>query len=76
MLGELIAKLPVDVQLGKLIVFGHLFGVLDKAIIIAAGTSAFTEVKFITKITKYTKEEIKMIANIQQYIFELHILQD
>jgi ATP-dependent RNA helicase TDRD9 len=36
-LGEVISKLPLDVQLGKLIVLGHIFGVLDDAIIIAAG---------------------------------------
>ena len=36
-LGEIISKLPVDVQLGKLIVLGHIFGVLKEAIIIAAG---------------------------------------
>ena len=37
MLGEIISKLPVDVQLGKLIVLGHIFGVLEEAVIIAAG---------------------------------------
>jgi ATP-dependent RNA helicase TDRD9 len=38
-LGELIAALPVDVRLGKLIVYGHLFNVLEEAVIIAAGLS-------------------------------------
>ncbi len=38
-LGEIVACLPVDVRLGKLILFGHLFGVLDEAVIIAAGLS-------------------------------------
>jgi len=36
-LGEIIANLPVDVRLGKLIVYGHIFNVLEDAIIIAAG---------------------------------------
>ena len=36
-MGEVIARLPIDVQLGKLIVLGHIFGILDEAIIIAAG---------------------------------------
>lgn len=36
-LGEIIARLPVDVLLGKLIVMGHLFGNLDDCCIIAAG---------------------------------------
>jgi len=36
-LGEIIARLPLDVRLGKLIVLGHIFGVLDDSIIIAAG---------------------------------------
>ena len=36
-LGEIVAKLPIDVKLGKLIILGHIFGVLEEAIIIAAG---------------------------------------
>lgn len=36
-LGEIVVKLPVDVQLGKLIVFGFIFGKLDDCVIIAAG---------------------------------------
>ena len=38
-LGELLASLPVDIRYGKLIVLGHLFGVLEECIIIAAGIS-------------------------------------
>ena len=38
-LGELIAMLPVDVRLGKLIVLGHIFGVLEETIVIASGLS-------------------------------------
>ena len=38
-LGEIIAKLPVDVRLGKLIVLGHIFGVLEETIVIASGLS-------------------------------------
>ena len=36
-LGQIIVKLPVDVLLGKLIVLGHIFGVLEDMVIIAAG---------------------------------------
>ena len=36
-LGEIVARLPVDVKLGKLIVFGHIFGVLEESIVIASG---------------------------------------
>ena len=36
-LGEIMAKLPLDVKLGKMIVLGHIFGILEEAIIIAAG---------------------------------------
>ena len=36
-LGEVVAKLPVDVKLGKLVVLGHIFGVLEEAVIIASG---------------------------------------
>ncbi|MES1905743.1 MAG: hypothetical protein MHPSP_002988, partial [Paramarteilia canceri] len=35
-LGEVLAKLPIDMSLGKLIVYGFLFGVMDECIIIAA----------------------------------------
>ena len=36
-IGEVLARLPVDVKLGKLIVLGHIFGVLEEAVVIAAG---------------------------------------
>ena len=36
-LGEIVARLPIDVKLGKLIFLGHLFGVLEEAIIVACG---------------------------------------
>ena len=36
-MGEVLARLPVDVKLGKLIVLGHIFGVLEEAIIVASG---------------------------------------
>ena len=36
-LGEVVARLPVDVKLGKLVVLGHIFGVLEEAVIIASG---------------------------------------
>ena len=38
-LGEIVAGLPVDVKLGKLIVYGHLFNVLEECVIMAAGLS-------------------------------------
>ncbi|XP_075048778.1 ATP-dependent RNA helicase TDRD9 isoform X2 [Mixophyes fleayi] len=38
-LGRVIAQLPVDLQLGKLIVLGHVFGCLDECLIIAAALS-------------------------------------
>ena len=36
-LGEIIASIPVDVRLGKLLVYGQLFNVLPECVIIAAG---------------------------------------
>jgi len=36
-LGEIVARLPLDFRLGKLIVLGHVFGLLEDSIIIAAG---------------------------------------
>ncbi len=38
-LGEIVAGLPVDIKLGKLILYGHLFGVLEECVVIAAGLS-------------------------------------
>nr|XP_045757785.1 ATP-dependent RNA helicase TDRD9 [Mirounga angustirostris] len=38
-LGRVLAQLPVNQQLGKLIVLGHVFGCLDECLIIAAGLS-------------------------------------
>ncbi|CAH2328578.1 ATP-dependent RNA helicase TDRD9 [Pelobates cultripes] len=38
-LGKVLAQLPVDLQLGKLIVLGHVFGCLDECLIIAAALS-------------------------------------
>ena len=36
-LGEIVAKLPLDVKLGKMIFLGHIFGVLEESIIMASG---------------------------------------
>ena len=36
-LGEIVARLPVDVKLGKLIVLGHIFGVMEDSVVIASG---------------------------------------
>uniref|UniRef100_A0A8D2J107 ATP-dependent RNA helicase TDRD9 n=1 Tax=Varanus komodoensis TaxID=61221 RepID=A0A8D2J107_VARKO len=38
-LGKVLAQLPVDQRLGKLIVFGHVFGCLEECLIIAAALS-------------------------------------
>ncbi|CAG9856543.1 unnamed protein product [Phyllotreta striolata] len=38
-LGVIMANLPIDIHLSKLIALGHLFGCLDETIIIAAGCS-------------------------------------
>ncbi|XP_029453911.1 ATP-dependent RNA helicase TDRD9 isoform X2 [Rhinatrema bivittatum] len=38
-LGRVLAQLPVDLQLGKLIVLGHVFGCLEECLIIAAALS-------------------------------------
>ncbi|XP_018411618.1 PREDICTED: putative ATP-dependent RNA helicase TDRD9 [Nanorana parkeri] len=38
-LGRVLAQLPVDLQLGKLVVLGHVFGCLDECLIIASALS-------------------------------------
>ena len=40
--GTIMANLPIDVRLSKLIMLGHVFGKLKEAIIIAAGLSTKT----------------------------------
>uniref|UniRef100_A0A8C0XKQ0 RNA helicase n=1 Tax=Castor canadensis TaxID=51338 RepID=A0A8C0XKQ0_CASCN len=42
-LGRVLAQLPVNQQLGKLIVLGHVFGCLDECLIIGDGSSLFEE---------------------------------
>ncbi|CAG7831756.1 unnamed protein product, partial [Allacma fusca] len=38
-LGEVMAGLPIDLRFGRLIMMGHVFGLLEETIIIAAGLS-------------------------------------
>lgn len=38
-LGEIVSSLPIDVRLGKLVVYGYLFNLLQESVIIAAGLS-------------------------------------
>ncbi len=38
-LGLVLAQLPVDIHLGKLMLLGHAFGMLEETIIIAAALS-------------------------------------
>lgn len=33
-LGEILSSLPVDVKVGKLLVLGHVFGVLEECLVI------------------------------------------
>ena len=37
--GQVMGRLPVDVRLGKLILFGHAFGKVKEAVILAAALS-------------------------------------
>ena len=41
-MGRVLATLPVDVRLGKLMLLGYVFGCLDDCVIIAAGLSLRT----------------------------------
>ncbi|XP_068016320.1 ATP-dependent RNA helicase TDRD9 [Melanerpes formicivorus] len=54
-LGKVLAHLPVDLHLGKLIVLGHLFGCLEECLIIAAALSlrSFFAVPFKQHIDGY-----------------------
>ena len=57
-LGELLSKLPIDVRLGKLVVLGHLFDVLEEAVIVAAGLSgkSIFSVPFEDKVNAYANK--------------------
>ena len=57
-LGELISKLPIDVRLGKLVVLGHLFDVLEEAVVVAAGLSgkSIFSVPFEDKVNAYANK--------------------
>lgn len=36
--GRVLAQLPVDIHLGKLIILGHVFGCIEEAIIVGKNT--------------------------------------
>lgn len=57
-LGQIVAKLPVDVLLGKMIVLGHIFGVLEDMVIIAAGLNgkSIFSTFFSRKLASYTSK--------------------
>ncbi|KFO74837.1 Putative ATP-dependent RNA helicase TDRD9, partial [Cuculus canorus] len=57
-LGKVLAQLPVDLRLGKLIVLGHVFGCLEECLIIAAALSLrnFFAVPFREFIDGYRKK--------------------
>ena len=57
-LGELISKLPVDIRLGKLVILGYLFDVLEESIVIAAGLSgkSIHTVPFEDKVNAYANK--------------------
>lgn len=43
-LGNVLGKLPVDIRLGKLMVLGYVFGVLEETIVISMFNEVFAEV--------------------------------
>ncbi|XP_075146643.1 tudor domain containing 9 protein spindle E [Haematobia irritans] len=45
-MGRVMASLPLDIRLTRLIVLGHIFSILDEAVIIAAGLSVRSIFKF------------------------------
>uniref|UniRef100_A0A3Q3A8T5 ATP-dependent RNA helicase TDRD9 n=1 Tax=Kryptolebias marmoratus TaxID=37003 RepID=A0A3Q3A8T5_KRYMA len=54
-LGRVLAHLPVDLHLGKMIVLGHVFGCLDECLIIAASHSlkSFFAIPFMHQLAGY-----------------------
>ena len=40
--GEILASLPVDVKVGKLLILGHVFGLLEECLIIGMQSQIFT----------------------------------
>ena len=39
-MGRILAELPVDIRIGKLMLLGHVFGLLEECIIIAAALTS------------------------------------
>ncbi|XP_031619138.1 probable ATP-dependent RNA helicase spindle-E [Contarinia nasturtii] len=56
-LGRIMSNLPVDVRSARLIVFGYCFGVLEEAIIMAAGltSKSIFKILFERDLTSYTR---------------------
>ena len=65
-LGQLVTHMPVDVRLGKLIIYGYLFNALDECIIIAAGLShkSIFTFPFDKKVVAYAN---KLLWSVQSY---------
>ncbi|KAG5680795.1 hypothetical protein PVAND_010281 [Polypedilum vanderplanki] len=56
LVGRIMNKLPIDIRLSKLIIFGHVFSVFNEAVIIAAGLSVrsiFISTRYHTQMSAY-----------------------
>ena len=69
-LGELIAHLPIDIRLAKLVIFGYLFDVLEDCIIIAAGLSSKSIFAFpFDKKLKAYANKLQWSNQVRNYLF-------
>ena len=58
LMGRILAELPVDIRIGKLMLLGHVFGMLEECIIIAA---ALTSQSFFARPYKVAFEAYKLV---------------
>ena len=68
-IGRILAELPVDIRVGKLMLLGHAFGMLEECIIIAA---ALTSQSFHSRPHKVAFEAYKSVLT---YLCAVYILQ-
>jgi len=53
-LGEVLATLPLEVRLGKLVVYGYLLDVFDDCVVIAAGLFSYIKISPFTNDNSYS----------------------
>jgi ATP-dependent RNA helicase TDRD9 len=63
-LGRIMAALPVDVELSRLIALGHVFGLVFETVIIAAclSTKSIFKVHYDDRLTSYKYDDTRLVS--------------